>query len=104
MLLFWSPGERAAREGGERPNMGVEEPTTPTREEYVSSAEGGVRPVGARAMKEGDAAYDSLYEETNHLLKNLHFERVKRWSRSTNPSPFPSRGPFTVSSQSGQAT
>ena len=26
----------------------------------------------------GNAAYDSLYEETNALLKNLHFERLLR--------------------------
>ena len=35
-------------------------------------------PAPADEGEGGNAAYDSLYEETNALLKNLHFERLLR--------------------------
>jgi hypothetical protein len=76
----------------------LEEPSTPGRSEQGSAgaarfqfhdAVPGLQqgqqssPNGEAAVLDGAAAaaaaaYDSMYEETNRLLKNLHFQRLRR--------------------------
>ena len=55
-----------------------QEPTTPGREERSPSTPPRPGRLGKRANSSKDASYEWLYEETNALLKNLHFQRLKR--------------------------
>lgn len=67
-----------------QPEAEIAQPRTPTRdEECPTPREGRARAVGVRSSsREEEKSYESLYEETNNLLKNLHFERVKRLGSS----------------------
>lgn len=64
----------------------VQEPSTPGREEAASATQQQQRPVrlGKRTCNADSdpgpslQSYDSMYEEANALLKNLHFQRLKR--------------------------
>ena len=58
----------------------IEEPTTPGREEATSPSRQRPGRLGKRTSSShgSDSSYDCLYEETNALLKNLHFQRLKR--------------------------
>ncbi len=63
------------------PEGDIAQPQTPTRTEECPTPRG-ARAAGVRPSQRGEISYESLYEETNTLLKNLHFERVKRLGHS----------------------
>jgi hypothetical protein len=70
--------DNGAPERMQQPEGEVAEPRTPTRnEECPTPRESRARAGGVRSNQDR-LSYESLYEETNSLLKNLHFERVKR--------------------------
>ena len=48
--------------------------------------------VQRSAFQPSQSSYDSLYEEANNLLKNLHFQRMLRHGPE---SPEPSAGGLT---------
>ncbi|KAK9804621.1 hypothetical protein WJX73_009892 [Symbiochloris irregularis] len=62
----------------------VQEPLTPGREEAASPTQqtslrsGRLGKRANSAASEDAASYELLYEEANALLKNLHFQRIKR--------------------------
>ena len=62
---------------------GVAQPSTPSRQEDSSPIAGKAHLLGTRRDSEQeDAAYAKLYEETNMLLKGLHFARLQRTTGS----------------------
>eukprot|EP00884_Botryococcus_braunii_P008325 jgi/Botrbrau1/17494/Bobra.0054s0076.1 len=67
--------------GMQVPEGDIAQPQTPTRNEECPTPRG-ARAAGNRSSQRGEISYESLYEETNTLLKNLHFERVKRLGHS----------------------
>ncbi|KAK9856090.1 hypothetical protein WJX84_004344 [Apatococcus fuscideae] len=59
---------------------GPQMPGTPDR---ICSEDGSPAQPQAEGGVEGSGrAYDTVYEEANHLLRNLHFERIRRTKRS----------------------
>ncbi len=53
----------------------IEEPITPGRTERTGAGNASQRP---ESQADKQALFDSLYEEANKLLKNLHFQRLLR--------------------------
>lgn len=53
----------------------IEEPITPGRTEKAGAGNASVRQAD---QPSAESSFESLYEEANQLLKNLHFQRLMR--------------------------
>jgi hypothetical protein len=56
----------------------IEEPITPGRTEKAGAGNAAERSDSQARKAAAAASFESLYEEANKLLKNLHFQRLMR--------------------------